>query len=67
MTMSFDDPGGDGYEVRQGDLGMAFYVRIDGSLLGVASTLGRAMTLVRSDVARRRRMSMMQPVFHLAA
>lgn len=64
---SFDDPGDEVYEVDQGELGIAFHVRVGGRPLGVTPTPGRAMALVRSDIARRRRASMEQPVFHLAA
>lgn len=67
MTASFGDPGGTGYEVYDGPLGNAVFVRNDGHLIGIAADVRHAMRMVGSNVAARRRAQRMQPVFHLAA
>lgn len=54
-ALSFGDPGESRYEVYKGQLGQAIIVRMNDRLIGIAQDRTKALTLVRSDIARRRR------------
>lgn len=66
-VLSFQDPGNPRYEIYAGPLGQAFYVRLEGHLVGVARDPGHALSIMASDKARRRRFSRENPTMYMAA
>lgn len=55
------------YQIYEGTLGAAWFVRFGAQLVGVARDRGHAMDIAKSDRLQRERLQREQPIFFFAA